>query len=88
MSREDAVKLVHDAIEAGIVNDLGSGSNVDIMVITRDKHEMFRNMDTSHSERRFQLAGGFRFPRGTTEVVKTVEVFTALPQQTEPMEVE
>ncbi len=58
MTRDEGVKLVHDAIEAGIVNDLGSGSNVDVMVITRGKHEMFRNMDTSHSEKKYAPPGG------------------------------
>ena len=33
MSEEDAKKLVRDAIAAGIINDMGSGSNVDIAVI-------------------------------------------------------
>ena len=34
MNREDGCKLVRDAIAAGIFNDLGSGSNVDICIIT------------------------------------------------------
>ena len=33
MSEEDAKKLVRDAITAGIVNDMGSGSNVDLAII-------------------------------------------------------
>ena len=33
MEEADAVKLVRDAIRAGIFNDLGSGSNVDVTVI-------------------------------------------------------
>ncbi|GJN91760.1 hypothetical protein Rhopal_004783-T1 [Rhodotorula paludigena] len=33
LSRSDAVELVAEAIEAGIWNDLGSGSNVDVCVI-------------------------------------------------------
>ncbi len=32
---EDGKKLVRDAIAAGIFNDLGSGSNVDLCVITK-----------------------------------------------------
>ena len=36
MSRENAVALVAKAIRAGIFNDLGSGSNVDICVIEAD----------------------------------------------------
>lgn len=39
MSRQEAIDLVCEAIEAGIWNDLGSGSNVDVCVIEgeRDK---------------------------------------------------
>jgi len=35
MEEADAVKLVRDAIRAGIFNDLGSGSNVDVTVIRK-----------------------------------------------------
>lgn len=42
MSEEEAKQLVADAIRAGIFNDLGSGSNVDLCVITKDKTEMLR----------------------------------------------
>lgn len=37
MTREEAVKLVIEAISAGIYHDLGSGSHVDYCVITKDK---------------------------------------------------
>jgi 20S proteasome subunit beta 2 len=43
MTREEAVALVIEAISAGIYHDLGSGSNVDYCVITKEKSEMFRN---------------------------------------------
>ena len=43
LEREDAIKLVVAAIEAGIYHDLGSGSNVDVCLITRGKVEMLRN---------------------------------------------
>ena len=42
MGEEEAKELVADAIRAGIFNDLGSGSNVDVCVITKDKAEMIR----------------------------------------------
>lgn len=35
MSKEEAMNLVVAAIEAGIYHDLGSGSNVDVCVITK-----------------------------------------------------
>lgn len=34
---------MQDAIEAGIFNDLGSGSNVDVVVINSEKVEVLRN---------------------------------------------
>lgn len=37
LGRDDAVALVARAIRSGIFNDLGSGSNVDVCVITRGK---------------------------------------------------
>lgn len=43
MTKEDAIKLCVAAIEAGIYHDLGSGSNVDVCIITRGKVEMLRN---------------------------------------------
>jgi len=44
------VKLVRDAIAAGIFNDLGSGSNVDICVITKDKVEYLRPYDEANQK--------------------------------------
>jgi len=73
MEQEDAVELVHQAILAGIYNDLGSGSNVDIVVITKGKVDRRRNMDKPN-ERPFRR--DYIFPRGTTEVIgESVTVF-------------
>ncbi|CAI2198129.1 18519_t:CDS:2, partial [Funneliformis geosporum] len=44
LERQEAIELVCDAIEAGIFNDLGSGSNVDINVIEKDKVDIYRNL--------------------------------------------
>lgn len=35
MQRDDGIQLVCEAICSGIFNDLGSGSNVDVCVITK-----------------------------------------------------
>jgi len=40
---DDAKQLVSDAICAGVFNDLGSGSNVDLCVITREKVDYVRS---------------------------------------------
>lgn len=46
LSKEEAVRMVASAISAGIFNDLGSGSNVDVCIIEKDKTEMLRNFET------------------------------------------
>merc|ERR550517_1933992 len=40
---EEAKEIVADAIQSGIVHDLGSGSNVDICVLTSEGHELTRS---------------------------------------------
>jgi len=46
MTEEEAILLVRNAIRAGIFNDLGSGSNVDVCVIKKDSTRMLRNYET------------------------------------------
>ncbi|KAG9330195.1 hypothetical protein JZ751_026112 [Albula glossodonta] len=58
-SEDEAKQLVRDAITAGITNDLGSGSNVDLCVIRRDGVEYIRP---------FEL-GKYKYNKGTTSVV-------------------
>ncbi|KAJ1895543.1 proteasome core particle subunit beta 2 [Kickxella alabastrina] len=65
MSREDAIELVKDAIEAGIFNDLGSGSNVDVCVLTEGNTEVLRNY--ARPNERAVKEQVYTFNRGTTE---------------------
>ncbi|KAL2919992.1 proteasome core particle subunit beta 2 [Polyrhizophydium stewartii] len=67
MTRDEAVAIVNDAIEAGIFNDLGSGSNVDVCVITKDNVEYLRNYNRPNE--RGVKEQSYRFPRGTTTVM-------------------
>ena len=45
---EEAKKLVRNAIAGGIFNDLGSGSNVDLCVITKDGVKYLRPYDEAN----------------------------------------
>ncbi|KAL5269174.1 hypothetical protein ACHWQZ_G002859 [Mnemiopsis leidyi] len=78
MNEEEAKKLVRDAIRAGIVNDLGSGSNVDITVIKQGSVQQFRPYEVicKKSERQ----GDYTFPAGTTAVKSSHDMvpFSAL----------
>ena len=67
LDREGAVKVCSEAIQAGIWNDLGSGSNVDVCVITAEKTELLRNYIRPNV--REQKMRNYRFKRGTTAVL-------------------
>lgn len=58
------MKLVRDAIAAGIFNDLGSGSNVDVYVITKDGVETNRPFEIANKRGEKQL--DYSYPRGST----------------------
>ena len=60
-----AEELVARSIRAGIFNDLGSGSNVDLCVITKDGVKYLRNHETPN-ERTYTRTKGYDFPPGTT----------------------
>ncbi len=47
---EEAKRLVRDAIAAGIFNDLGSGSNIDLCVITKGKVDYLRPHDMANKK--------------------------------------
>jgi 20S proteasome subunit beta 2 len=66
MSRDEALALVTAAISAGIFNDLGSGSNVDACIITKDGTEMLRNYLMPNE--RVQKERDYKFRRGTTAI--------------------
>lgn len=66
-TRDDAIKLCADAIEAGIWNDLGSGSNVDVCVITPENTQLLRNFKTPNT--REKKKRDYKFARGTTAVL-------------------
>ncbi|CAG8454900.1 6834_t:CDS:10 [Acaulospora colombiana] len=68
MERQDAIDLVRDAIEAGIFNDLGSGSNVDVVVLEKDKTDILRNY--AKPNERAQKEQSYKYKRGTTAFLK------------------
>lgn len=67
LTRDEAVDLCSEAIKAGIFNDLGSGSNVDVCVITSEKATLLRNHITPNQRERKMR--DYRFKKGTTAVL-------------------
>jgi len=76
---EEGKQLVADAIRAGIFNDLGSGGNVDVVVLKRNAVEYFRGFDKPN-ERKFR-AQYKSFQKGTTPI--TGEEFKKYVQVTD-----
>lgn len=75
MDEKEAIALADQAIQAGIFNDLGSGSNVDICVISKTEgKKMLRNYhDGKLNERKYKRQAGYNFPRGSTVWLKETE---------------
>lgn len=83
MKKQEAIDLVEQAIEAGIFNDLGSGSNVDVTVITKGNVEYLRGYGKPNE--RGAKEQSYKYPRGTTRVLRasvrgTLDVPVALDQ--------
>ena len=76
LEEQPAVELVRDAIRAGIFNDLGSGSNVDVTVIRKDgstvRHRTYENAAGSKEsyKAKYPRPEKLNFPPGTTLVVE------------------
>ena len=57
------------AIEAGIYHDLGSGSNVDVVIITRGKVEYLRNYKHDNFKI-FSKPDGYEFRKDRVQVLE------------------
>jgi len=81
MAEKDAIELIKKAIDRGIYEDLGSGSNVDIRVIRREGMEYLHNCVPYSAPTKPRL---YKFPTGTTVVLKeTVKMLDADAMQTD-----
>merc|ERR1712154_31449 len=69
MTRAEAMQLVRDALAGGIFNDLGSGSNVDLCIITKDKVDYIRPHEIANNKGVKQ--GKYLYKRGSTAVLKS-----------------
>ncbi|KAL3702541.1 hypothetical protein R1sor_020563 [Riccia sorocarpa] len=70
MTREEGMEIVSAAICAGIFNDLGSGSNVDLCILTKGKAEYLRNYKKPNP-RSYIRSKGYDFARGHTAILST-----------------
>lgn len=64
------MEVAANAIQAGIVNDMGSGSNVDVCVITKEGAKYHRGY-RQFNAKAYQTAQAYQFPKGTTPIKGT-----------------
>ncbi|XP_023025377.1 proteasome subunit beta type-7 [Leptinotarsa decemlineata] len=88
LEEEEGVQLVRDAIAAGIFNDLGSGSNIDVCIIRKGSVDYRRTYDEANKKGLKQAS--YRYPKGTTRVLssKVVDVEEVSVQRIEPEQME
>lgn len=78
MTKAEAMDLVCRAIRSGVYNDLGSGSNVDLCVITKDGKEYLRNYQYL-MEPTYTRTHPVKYAPGTTPIIKS-KVTTISPK--------
>eukprot|EP01083_Nonionella_stella_P141768 437440_1 len=72
INEEQAMQLVQNAILSGIQNDLGSGSNVDLCVITKEKTTFYRNIFKTEIPHKKDYK--YQFKRGTTQILNREQI--------------
>eukprot|EP01008_Symbiontida_sp_HLA12_P001558 NODE_2687_length_455_cov_381.072289_g2666_i0.p1 GENE.NODE_2687_length_455_cov_381.072289_g2666_i0~~NODE_2687_length_455_cov_381.072289_g2666_i0.p1 ORF type:complete len:111 (+),score=28.61 NODE_2687_length_455_cov_381.072289_g2666_i0:40-333(+) len=83
LEEEQAKALVAKAVLSGVYNDMGSGNNVDLVVIKRGQPAQVLRPYLTPNPRKYRKPEGYSFPPGTTPVLRTtVEV---IEETVEPM---
>ena len=85
MTKDEAINLCVAAIEAGIYHDLGSGSNVDVCVITRGKVEYLRNLKHDNFKV-FSKPGGYQFKPDRVQVLEEFRHKLVVEDSEQPMD--
>ncbi|XP_050307326.1 proteasome subunit beta type-7 [Anthonomus grandis grandis] len=70
MEEADGIQLVRDAIAAGIFNDLGSGSNVDVCII-RNAGPVDYRRTYDEANKKGEKQRSYKYPKGTTAILTT-----------------
>lgn len=88
LDEKEAIDLCDKAIQAGIFNDLGSGSNVDVCVITKTEgvkyHRNIHNQELN--KRKYNRKAGYVFPKNTTEWLSETKQLFKTVIEVSPME--
>ena len=74
LTLDEGKKLVRDAIAAGVFNDLGSGSNINLCIITKDGSQRISPYDEANQKGKRQGDYTVKSGASRTELVTTVPV--------------
>ena len=72
-------------IEAGVYHDLGSGSNVDVVVIKQNKVTLHRNIK-SDNKKEYSKTGGYVFPKDKIKILEEYKQKLIIEQGPVPMD--
>lgn len=72
MEEKDAIELAADAIQAGIFYDLGSGSNINIFSIGKNKFDKYYNYRV-FNKKEYNDPDLFNFKHGLTPVLEKTD---------------
>jgi len=67
MERDEAIELVKEAVKAGILNDMGSGFNIDLVVIEKDRVEYCPRIEVPCPT--VEKVENYKFRPGTTAIL-------------------
>ena len=85
MTKDEAIAIVTAAIKAGIVHDLGSGSNVDVCVIEPNDKVWHQRGYVKGAERIYNKPEGYKFKK---ERIEVLEEYKHKVEVTEAMQVD
>lgn len=85
MTEEEAIALCVKSIEAGIVHDLGSGSNVDVCVLKKGKTTYMRGYK-SDNHKMFNKPDGYTFKKERVQVLNEYKHKLVVEEGAVPME--
>jgi len=84
MTQDEAQALCIKAIEAGIYHDLGSGSNVDVVIIKKGKVEYKRNLK-SDNFKIYAKPEGYKYRPDRVHVLEEYRHKIRIAQAEQPM---
>lgn len=85
MSEEECKDMVIRAAEAGIYNDLGSGSNVNLCVIKKGKVDQFNHI-RADNKKQYEKPGGYKFKKERVQVINEYRTKLVVEEGEQPMD--